>query len=66
MYRYTNAEELPMMLTLSQVSRVLGVSRSMAYQLAHSRTGFPVLRIGARMLVPKDKLLAWIDRQLEH
>ena len=27
------------------------------------RKDFPTLQIGKRLMVPKDKLMAWIDRQ---
>ena len=54
-------ETLPLVLNATQVSEVLGISRAGAYNLMH-RNDFPTLLIGKRMLVPKDKLLAWIDR----
>ena len=34
-----------------------------AYVLMHS-TDFPTLRIGKRMVVPKDKLIEWIETQI--
>ena len=52
---------LPLVLNATQVSEVLGISRAGAYNLMH-REDFPTLLIGKRMLVPRDKLLAWIDR----
>ena len=54
-------ETLPPVLNATQVSEVLGISRAGAYNLMH-RADFPTLLIGKRMLVPKDNLLAWIDR----
>lgn len=54
-------ETLPPVLNATQVSEVLGISRAGAYNLMH-REDFPTLLIGKRMLVPKGKLLAWIDR----
>ena len=53
-------ETLPPVLSAAQVSEVLGISRAGAYNLMH-REDFPTLHIGKRMLVPRDKLLAWID-----
>lgn len=53
--------ELPTVLNASQLAEMLGISRAGAYNLMH-REDFPTLLIGKRMLVPKDKLLAWIDR----
>ncbi len=56
-----NFEELPAMLTANELAEALGISRAGAYALIHSK-GFPTLRIGKRLMVPKDKLAAWIDR----
>lgn len=57
---YKSYEELPLMLSVPEVARVLNISRAGAYELVHS-SGFPPLRIGARIVVPKEKLIAWID-----
>ena len=54
-------EELPAMLTAEELAGALGISRAGAYALIHSK-GFPTLRIGKRLIVPKEKLSAWIDR----
>ena len=43
-----------------QVAAVLGISRAGAYELVHSE-GSPALKIGSRIVVPKDKLREWID-----
>mgnify|MGYP000060918078 CR=1 FL=1 len=55
-------DELPAMLTAAELAGALGISRAGAYTLIHRRD-FPTLQIGKRLMVPKDKLLAWIDRQ---
>ena len=55
-----NYDELPLMLNVVQVAAVLGISRAGAYELVHSE-GFPTLKIGSRIVVPKDKLREWID-----
>ena len=57
---YTSFEELPVMLTIPQVAKVLSISWAGAYELAHSRS-FPAMLIGSRIVVPKDRLLAWVD-----
>lgn len=54
-------DELPAMLTAAELAGALGISRAGAYALLHRR-GFPALRIGKRLMVPKDKLAAWIDK----
>ena len=57
---YKSFDELPLMLKVVQVAAVLGISRAGAYELVHSE-GFPTLKIGSRIVVPKDKLREWID-----
>ena len=46
------------------MATALGISRAGAYELARSE-GFPVLRIGNRIVIPKDKLQEWVDKQTE-
>ena len=60
---YTSYEQLPLSLCANDVAKVLGISRAGAYTLMRSK-GFPTIRIGKRMVVPKDKLLAWMDEQI--
>ena len=57
---YKNYDELSLMLNVVQVAAVLGISRAGAYELVHSE-GFPALKIGSRIVVPKDRLREWID-----
>ena len=57
-------DKLPLTLTVPEVGNVLGISRAKAYDLARSE-GFPRMRIGTRILVPRDKLIRWIDEQTE-
>lgn len=61
--KVSNYDQLPVALNADQVSVVLGISRSGAYNLMRSK-GFPTLFIGKRMIVPKDKLLAWMNAQV--
>ncbi len=58
---YKSFEELPAMLTADELAGTLGISKAGAYALLHSK-GFPTLRVGKRLMVPKEKLSAWIDR----
>ena len=57
---YTSYDDLPLMLSVPEVAAVLGISRASAYELVRS-SGFPALKIGSRIVIPKDKFLAWID-----
>ena len=59
---YHSYDELPLFLNAELVAKVLGVSISSAYELMHE-TGFPALRIGSRIVVPKEKFCRWDDAQ---
>lgn len=61
---YKNYEELPLMLNAKQIGELFGISISSAYELMRE-DGFPSIRIGNRFIVPKDKLIAWIERQVK-
>ena len=53
-------DDLPLFLNAETVAKVLGVSPSSCYELMHE-PGFPVLRIGNRMVVPKDQFIQWVE-----
>lgn len=57
--QYKSYDDLPLFLNAEQVSQVLGIAPSSAYELMHE-DGFPVLKIGNRMVVPKEKFIAWV------
>ena len=59
---YKSYDELPLMLSVPEVAAVLGISRAGAYELVRSE-GFPALKIGSRIVVPKEKFIGWIDTQ---
>lgn len=59
---FTNYDRLPLFLNANTVAQVLGVSISSAYELMHE-TDFPALRIGNRIVVPKEKFRQWVDAQ---
>ena len=64
MNTYRNLSDLPLMLSVPEVAKVLGISRAGAYELVRSDS-FPKIRIGNRIVVPRDKFIAWIDAQTE-
>ena len=57
--KYKNYDDLPLMLSVPDLTDALGISRARAYELVKSE-GFPALHIGNRTLVPKEELIAWI------
>ena len=54
--------ELPITLSVEDVASYLGISRVGAYTLCHLK-GFPSMRIGKRILIPRDRFLEWIDQR---
>lgn len=56
-----NYNDLPLFLNAHMVAQVLGVSISTAYEVMHD-SDFPVLRVGSRMVVPKEKFIQWAEK----
>lgn len=59
---YNTYDELPLFLNAQTAAKLLGVSISSMYELMHEK-GFPVLRIGSRLVIPKEKLQAWVEQR---
>ena len=57
---YTSYDELPLLLNVKQLADLLGVSDSSVYELIQEG-GFPSLRIGKRIVIPKEELREWIS-----
>ncbi len=57
---YKSYDDLPLFLNAELVAKVLGVSPSSGHELMHE-AGFPILKIGSRMVVPKEKFVAWVE-----
>ena len=57
---YKSYDELPLFLQADLISDVLGISISSAYELMQEK-GFPALRIGNRIVVPREKFIQWVD-----
>ena len=61
MSKYKSYDELPLFLNAELVAKVLGVSPSSGYELMHE-ADFPVLKVGSRMVVPKERFIEWVER----
>ena len=61
---YNSNDDLPLFLNAETVAKVLGVSPPSAYELLHE-DGFPTLRVGSRMVVPKEQFLQWVSDHME-
>lgn len=60
---YKSYDELPLFLNAETTAKLLGISISGMYKLMHEK-GFTVLKIGSRLVVPRDKLLAWVEQNV--
>ena len=61
---YKNYDELPLFLNAATVAKELGVSSSSGYELMHE-PDFPVLKIGNRLVVPKEKFVEWVSQHTQ-
>lgn len=61
---YKSYDELPLFLNAATVARVLGISPSSGYELLHE-PDFPVLKIGNRLVVPKEKFVEWVSQHTQ-
>ena len=57
---YKSYDDLPLFLNAELVAQVLGITPSSSYELMHEPE-FPTLRIGNRMVVPKEKFIRWVE-----
>ncbi len=60
---YKSYNDLPLFLNAQTVAEVLGVSPATSYELLHER-GFPSLKIGNRIVVPKEQFIQWVEQHI--
>ena len=60
---YKSYDELPLFLNAETAAKLLGISISSMYELMHEK-GFPVLKIGTRLVVPREKLRSWVEQNV--
>jgi excisionase family DNA binding protein len=56
------AEGPPILVSVEEAARLLGLSRGKAYELAQSGQ-LPVVRFGRSVRVHRDRLTDWVDAQ---
>lgn len=59
---YKSIEELPVTLNADEIGKYLRISRAGAYELLNTQ-GFPTIRIGKRMVVPKERFVEWMNKK---
>ena len=57
---YKSYDELPLFLNAETVAQALGVSSTSGYELMHE-PDFPALRIGNRIVIPKEAFIRWVE-----
>jgi len=58
---YKSYDDLPLFLNAAMVAKVLGIAPSSSYELMHE-ADFPVLKVGSRIVVPKEKFIQWVEQ----
>ena len=59
--QFKDYSELPLFLNADTVAKALGVLPSSGYELMHD-PGLPILKIGNRMVVPKERFIQWVEQ----
>ena len=59
--KYTNFDQVPMYMNAKNVADLLGLSPTSVYGLMKKR-GFPTIRVGNRVVIPKDKFFEWAEK----
>ncbi len=61
--KYKTYDDLPLFLNAKTVAEALGVSPATSYELLHE-SGFPSLKIGKRIVVPKEQFIQWVEQHI--
>ena len=51
-----------MALSVPEVQKALGIGRNSVYNLVN-RADFPKIRMGRKIIIPRDAFLRWLDQQ---
>ena len=62
--RFCSYEEVPLFLGANDIVKLTGLSRTVVYYLMRA-DGFPVITVGKRRMVRKEKLFEWLDAHEE-
>lgn len=60
-----NYDELPLVLDMKDIQRIMGISRGLAYELVH-RPDFPAVRTGRLIKVSKKAFFEWMENRIEN
>lgn len=59
-----NGTEAPLLLRVPEAARMLGIARSLAYEMARDGR-LPAIHIGKAVRIPRRRLERWIEEQTE-
>lgn len=51
---------LPITLTVPEIAEILRINKTKAYELTHQED-FPSIKVGKRIIVPRDPFLQWLN-----
>lgn len=52
-------------LTVEEAAELTGIGKSLMYEWANSK-GFPMIRVGRRILIIKSKFTEWLENNIGH
>ena len=58
---YSDFKNLPLMLDVKDITAILRISKAGAYNLVNTKS-FPKILVGKRVLVAKEDLQQWLER----
>lgn len=59
--KFRNYDDLPLVLDVSDIQHIMGISRMSAYELVHT-PGFPAFRSGMLIKVSKKAFFDWMEK----
>lgn len=58
---FPELNEAPLTIQVKEMAKILGISQNKAYELTRIE-GFPTIRVGRKILIPKPGLLKWLEK----
>lgn len=63
--KFKRIEDMPLNIEVEELAAAMRISRAKAYELVH-QDGFPTVRLGKRILVPRDDFENWLKNQIRY
>ena len=62
---FKNYDDMPAVLTIPEAAEVLRISTNHLYYMLSRDKTIPVVKFGRRRLIPKDKLMEWMENHCQ-